>query len=95
MLISLEFNGRDDPAEQRVRALYRRVHDELTEILSAGQRSGEFDRGTPADAQADVIIGITDGMLLQWYRWHAQLDGPVLARAARTIILSGLTSTAR
>ena len=94
VLVSLEFNGRDQPAEARVRQLYQRVHDELTEVLGEGQRRGEFDDSVPAGAQADVIIGITDGMLLQWYRWETQLEGRVLARTARSVILNGLIRSA-
>ena len=91
VLMSLEFYGRDDVVERRVRQLYSRLEQELTGIIKEGQNQGEFVSDLPANTLADVVIGLVDGLLLQWYRWGDELDGPVLARSARNTILNGLS----
>ena len=92
VLMSLEFYSRDDLVEKRVKQMYKRLEKELTKIISEGQKHKEFDNKLPAKALAEVVVGLVDGLLLQWYRWSEELDGPTLARSARSIILNGVTS---
>jgi AcrR family transcriptional regulator len=90
VLMSLEFYNRDDVVEQRVRKMYTRLEKELAKIMREGQKQKEFDNTLPAKALAEVVVGLVDGLLLQWYRWSDELDGPTLARSARNLILNGV-----
>lgn len=92
VLMSLEFYDRDDEVEQRVTQMYRRIENELITIIKEGQKQKEFVSDLPASALAKVVIGLIDGLLLQWYRRSDEIDGPMLARAARRTILDGVNS---
>lgn len=91
VLISLQMHGRDNIVEERVRATYEYLYRELTEVARQGQAAGEFSRDVPAEYQAAVIVSLIDGLLLEWHRREDQLDGELLAKSARRLILSGLS----
>ena len=90
VLVSLEFFGFGNQAEQRVRDHYQRLHDGLEQLISEGQAEGAFDTRSPAKTMAVALVAMVDGLLLQWYRFQQDIDGPALARQARTLLLRGL-----
>ena len=92
VLMSLEFHGRGNAVEQQVLDIYGRLHHELAELVSAGQQSGEFAPDIAAADQADVLVAVIDGMLLEWHRRKETLNGKTLARSARTLILNGIVN---
>jgi AcrR family transcriptional regulator len=90
VLMSLEFHGSNDPVENRVREMYLKLEEEIAAIIREGQLKKEFTTNMPAKVLAEVVVGLVDGLLLQWYRWSEVLDGPALARGARSTILNGI-----
>ncbi|MFK7734088.1 MAG: TetR/AcrR family transcriptional regulator [Pseudomonadales bacterium] len=90
ILISLEFFGREDAVEDYVKTMYDRYHNEMERVNSDGQRSGEFNKEMSPREQAAVLVALTDGMLLEWYRWGDRLDGRSLAKSARAVIMRGV-----
>jgi TetR/AcrR family acrAB operon transcriptional repressor len=90
LLVSLEFFGFGNQAEKHVRQMYKRLHAELERIIRVGQTSGVFDPDPDPATVAVSLVALIDGLLLQWYRWGDQIDGPALARQARSLLLGGL-----
>ncbi|MFK8030161.1 MAG: TetR/AcrR family transcriptional regulator [Gammaproteobacteria bacterium] len=90
VVVSLEMHGRDNKVEQRVRKIYSRLHQEISDVLIEGKASGEFASTLSPKYQASVIIALIDGLLLEWHRRGEELDGEQLARSARQLILSGI-----
>jgi hypothetical protein len=46
----------------------------------------EFD----SNVLANVIIGMHNGILLQWYTKYDEVEGPEIARAFRDVLLFGM-----
>ncbi len=90
VLVSLQMLNRENIAEDKVRSVYGRMHDEITAIIVQGQESGELSADLPASEQAAVFAALIDGLLLEWHRWGDKVDGRALARSARNMILNGL-----
>ena len=91
VLVSLEMHHRNNIAEARVNQTYERLHDQIADLIRNGQESGEFSRDASPKTQAALFVALIDGLLLEWHRWGARIDGPNLAISAQRMILSGLT----
>lgn len=94
ILMSLEFNGRDEAVEKTLNRFYDRYHDELERVVKLGQENGEFDPGLAPREEAAVLVAFTDGMLLEWIRRSQRLDGNRLVKSAKALIAGGLRKTA-
>ena len=90
VLMSMEFHGRGNEVENRLQDTYERLHVEIEKITSDGQASGEFSDIVPPREQAAVIVALIDGLLMEWHRGKEKLDGEILARSARAMILNGI-----
>lgn len=90
VLMSMEFHGRGNAVESRLRDTYKRLRNEIEKITREGQESGEFTDIVPPREQAAVIVALIDGLLMEWHRGKDKLDGEVLARSARAMILNGI-----
>jgi hypothetical protein len=90
ILVSLEFYGRDESIEQHVRDMYNRYHDQMERVTRLGQERGDFDDSLAPHERAAVLVALTDGMLLEWYRFGDRLNGSTLARNARAQIFDGI-----
>lgn len=90
ILVSLEFYGRDESIEKHVRDMYNRYHDQMERVTRLGQAGGEFDDSLAPHERAAVLVAMTDGMLLEWYRFGDRLNGSTLARNARAQIFDGI-----
>ncbi len=91
VLVSLQMLNRDNIAEEKVREIYDRLHNEITSIIIDGQKDGEFSAEVSAHEQAAVFASLIDGLLLEWHRWGDRVDGRALASSARGLILHGLS----
>ncbi len=87
----VEFSGTDDPIEHRLRQIYSRLTDTLEAVVVHGQKTGEFSAEVRARELAAIVLALEHGTLLEWYFRSEELDGAELVRAARTILLRGLT----
>ncbi|MGE3367055.1 MAG: TetR/AcrR family transcriptional regulator [Rhizobiaceae bacterium] len=91
ILVLMEFSGTGDPIEQRVRAIYKRFIDTIEGIVETGKRAGEFRADLNTKELAAVILALEHGTLLEWYCRAGELNGKELVRAARTVLLNGIT----
>ena len=90
VLASLEFFGFGNDAQRRVEQMYGRQTAEIERIMKLGQKQGFFSKDAAARTMAISVISFIDGLLLQWYRWGKDIDGPALARQARSMVLEGI-----
>ena len=90
ILVSLQAMGKDANIAEHLERMYARYHNEMARITRDGQRLGIFDDRVPVKERAAVLVALTDGMLLEWYRFSHRLDGRALAESAKAQILSGL-----
>ena len=90
ILMSLEFQGRRDEIEARVKGIYRRLYVALEGIIAQGKSAGEFRADVATREQAAIVVAAHDGTFLEWYRRRADLDGPELVKALRVAMLGAL-----
>ena len=90
ILVSLQSLGKEPGVAERLETLYRRYHDEMARVTREGQQLGLFDDVLSANERAAVLVALTDGMLLEWYRFSHRLDGRSLVKSAKAQILSGM-----
>jgi AcrR family transcriptional regulator len=90
ILVSLQAMGKEPAVAEHVRKMYDRYHEEMNRIATEGQALGLFDDKVAIRERAAVLVALTDGMLLEWYRFADTLDGRALAESAKAQILHGL-----
>lgn len=90
ILVYLQSIGREPSVAERLDRLYQRYHDEMARVALEGQQTGLFDDQLSARERAAVLVALTDGMLLEWYRFAGRLDGRALVKVAKAQILSGM-----
>ena len=78
-----------------LKRMYERYHDERARITCDGRAAGIFEDKVAVRERAAVLVALTDGMVLEWYRFSDALDGKALAESAKAQILSGLGVTAQ
>ncbi len=93
ILMSLEFNGRDEEVENTLNRFYDRYHEELERVVKLGQKNGEFNPDLAPREEAAVLVAFTDGMLMEWIRRSQRLDGNRLVMSAKALIAGGLRKT--
>lgn len=91
ILMSLEYHGRGDEIEARLKAIYTRLYDTVEGIIGLGKSNGEFRADVATREQAAIVIAAHDGTFLEWYRRRAELDGTELVRALRVAMIGALT----
>ncbi|WP_066902977.1 TetR/AcrR family transcriptional regulator [Millisia brevis] len=87
---SLQLDAVPDAALRRIGRLYETIQTRLAAVISDGMTGGEFTPDVPARERAAFITATMDGMLLEWHRRGAQLDGAAFLRAGRRCIAAGL-----
>ncbi len=92
VLMSMEIGSRDKSVERALNRLYNRYHGEMERVVSLGQERCEFDPELYPREQAAILVALTDGMLLEWFRRRNQLSGSNLVQSAKTLIRGGLRS---
>jgi AcrR family transcriptional regulator len=95
ILVSLQAMGKDADIAAHLKRMYDRYHDEMARITCDGRAAGIFEDKVAVRERAAVLVALTDGMVLEWYRFSDALDGKALAESAKAQILSGLGVTAQ
>ena len=90
ILMSLEFVGLGGDIEACIRAIYRRMYDEVEGIIRLGQATGEIRKDVAARELAATLMATHDGVFLEWYRRHDELNGEEFTRAFRQLLTEGL-----
>lgn len=99
VLMSTEFNGRENTIALRARAIYDHVYTKITDIIAKGQQSGYFSNHSDPRALATMIVALTDGLLIEIYRSSSGVSGKIIGQTARIAIHSllefNITSNAK
>lgn len=88
--LAAETAGSKTSAEKKIQWVLKKYHDFIESILTAGKNEGFFDNSYNTSLNAHIVLAIHSGMLLQWYMNQEELNGPMLARTYRDIILYGM-----
>lgn len=86
---SIEFRDSDDAISKRIVEIYDEIYSTLEVILEAGKKRGEIG-STPVKELASMIVATNDGMMLEWHRRGANIDGRKLVRTVWTTFLHGI-----
>ncbi len=95
ILISLQAIGKEVSVVEHIQRMYGRYHGAMARIITEGKEKGVFDQQLAVRERAAVLVALTDGMLLEWYRFSDQLNGAKLASNAKHQIFYGLSVGSR
>lgn len=90
--LAAEMAGSRTMAERRIKRVYEKYHAFIESLLLSGKEDGLFDAGYDTVLNAHIVIAIHNGILLQWYMNRPSIDGPMLARTYRDVILYGMVA---
>ena len=90
IVVTIEFAGTNSPAEQRVKAGYRKVAQEVQRVLEEGQATGEFRADLTADAMARALIAANDGLMLECLRGDLEVQVENLVATLNGIVHAGI-----
>ena len=95
ILMSLEFNGTGGATEEQLQRMYERVYAALTQAIKSGHARKTIRTAAPPREQAAILIAMMDGTLLEWLRRGDMIDGPILTKGIRDLLLHGLIQDAK
>jgi AcrR family transcriptional regulator len=90
--LMMEFWGhtfRDEDVQALTISLYQEYRTYLSQLVQEGMDSGEF-RHVDAFEVASTLIGVTDGLMVQWAMESTTLDFSSALQTAVDLILEGL-----
>ena len=90
--LSAELVGTRHRIETEIRRIYRKYQKFLTKVIAQGKQEKLFKNEIDPDLTALLIMGIHDGMLLQWSMNRHKIKGEGLVRAYRNVIFGGILS---
>jgi hypothetical protein len=91
IVVSIEFAGTNSPAEQRVKAGYRKVAEEVQRVLEEGQAISEFRADLRAEAMARALIATNDGLMLECLRSGLEIQVEELVATLNGMIRAGIS----
>jgi AcrR family transcriptional regulator len=94
IVVSIEFAGSNSLAEQRVKAGYRKVAEEVQRVLEEGQATGEIRADLTAEAMARALIATNDGLMLECLRNGLEIQVEDLVATLKGIIHPGISREA-
>ncbi len=94
--LSLQFTAsalRSPSLRAQVDARYARVHRLFCDLLAEGRRSGEFRTDLDASATATAILGLLDGLRVDWaFTSKSRLDPGALFPAVERLLCDGIAA---
>jgi AcrR family transcriptional regulator len=90
IVVSIEFAGTNSIAEQRVKAGYRKVAEEVKRVLKEGQATGEICSDLTAEAMARALIATNDGLMLECLRNDLEIQVEKLVATLNGILNDGI-----
>ncbi len=84
-----EMIGSSKELEKKIKRIYQKYHTFLCSFLEDGKRGGFVRNEIETSLLADAIIGIQNGILLQWHIKHNDINGAEFSRAYRRIVMYG------
>lgn len=91
VMSSVEFSKRDDILTKKIDAIYQRMRKFIAQTIEEGLANKTFKTKLHPYAAASFYVATHDGMMLEWYRRAAEIDGPELVRAFREAFLRVLS----
>ncbi len=88
--LSAEIPGSGLKAEKKFRDVLQKQIEFLVNMIESGKAEKVVKEDLDTHDLANVIIGMHNGILLQWYTKQGDLNGSRFSRAFRTVMLSGL-----
>jgi AcrR family transcriptional regulator len=90
MTISAELVGNGTELEQQIKRVHAKHRDFLKILVAAGNTEKLLKEGLDTDMAVHVIMGINNGILLEWYMNQGTIDSQLLAKTYREITLTGM-----
>jgi AcrR family transcriptional regulator len=91
VMSSVEFSKSDDMLTKKVDVIYERMRKFIVQTIEEGLANKVFKTKLHPYAAASFYVATHDGMMLEWYRRAAQIDGPELVRVFREAFLRVLS----
>jgi AcrR family transcriptional regulator len=88
--LAAELVGAHHSIEPKIRRIYKKYQNFLTDLISHGKKEKVFKKEIDAHLAALAIIAFHDGILLQWSMNRDVVDGEALVQTFKKIILNGL-----
>lgn len=87
--LSAELAGSGTEEERRIKSIHEKYLAFVEDILQKGNLEGRLKESMQTRLLSHVIVAFHTGILLQWYLYRSEIDGPSLARAYRDAMLFG------
>jgi len=91
VMSSVEFSKSDDMLTKKIDVIYERMRKFIVQTIEEGLTNKAFKTKLHPYAAASFYVATHDGMMLEWYRRAAQIDGPELVRVFREAFLGVLS----
>lgn len=91
VMSSVEFSKTDDMLTKKIDVIYERMRTFIMRTIEEGLADKVFKTKLHPYAAASFYVATHDGMMLEWYRRAAQIDGPELVRVFREAFLRVLS----
>jgi AcrR family transcriptional regulator len=91
VMSSVEFSKRNDALTEKIDAIYERMREFILMTIKQGLASKSFATKLHPIATASFYVATHDGMMLEWYRRAAKIDGTELVRVFREVFLRALS----
>jgi AcrR family transcriptional regulator len=88
--LAAEMSGSGMPAEKKINRVFQKYTGFMCRLLAVGKKENIVTKDIETSVLANVIMGMHHGILLEWYMKQDKVDGAQLARAFRTVVLSGI-----
>lgn len=91
VMSSVEFSKSGNALTQKIDSIYEQMRKFVLSVVEQGLRTRDFKTNLQPAAAASFYVAAHDGMMLEWYRRGAEIDGTELVRAFRETFLRTLT----
>jgi AcrR family transcriptional regulator len=88
--LAAEIAGSGLKVETKFRNMLQRYIEFVKGLIETGKTEQVVKAELDSNVLANVIIGMHNGILLQWYTKYEEVGGPEIARIFRDVLLSGM-----
>jgi len=90
--LSAELAGSGTVAEIRIKGIYAKYLEFIESLLDLARDENLLKKDADVNLLAHTIIGIRNGILLQWYMNRPHVDGASLSKTYRDALLFGIAT---
>jgi AcrR family transcriptional regulator len=88
--LSAEIAGSNTSAEIKIKNVIKKYLEFIESLLKIGKEEGVFESDYDLSLNAHIVEAVHSGVLLQWYIFRKEINGPALGRTYRDILLYGI-----